>query len=407
MNTNIKKQGMMQKMKDFWAEGLQNQQKGKIRKTIILVMILLTIIAIMVLISIYFINIEFRNWCDENILRKEVLQEDTRYIELDGDENTQVYAFDKYICVFRKKTLEFYNKVGTKVDQIELDINKAVFTSAGRYMAICEENGAKFYLICGKDKIFENEVEGNITQINVSRTGFVSVVISNSSYKSIIDVYNRSGKEIFKTNLVTSRVADISISQDSKYLAIAEVDLSGIIISSSIQIVSMELAQTNPVEAILYKYEAPTDKLIMNIEYQEQNKLICMYNDSIEVLQDKTSNQLIKLEEQKLSFMTIGLNNKIALLEEISTGEYSADTKVRLVNPETLKEKEYISKDVAKTIETSENKIAINFGTELHIISKNGILLKKYISETEMNDIVMAEGIIGIVYKDKIQIINL
>lgn len=394
-------------MKDFWAEGLQNQRKGRLRKAVVFVIILLILIAILVLIRIYFLNVKFRNWCDENVLRKEILQADTKYIELDGDENTQVYAYDKYICVFRKKTLEFYNKVGTKVDQIELDMNKAVFTSAGRYMAICEENGQKFYLICGKDKIFENEVEGDISHINVSRSGYVSVVISNASYKSIVDVYDRSGKEIFKTNLVTSRVVDVSISQDSKYLAIAEVDLSGIIISSKIQIVSMELAQTNPQEAMLYKYEALTDKLIMNIEYQEQNRLICLYNDSIEVLQDKTSTSLIKLEEQKLAFMTIELNNRIALLEEVSTGNYTADTKVRIVNPVTLKEKEYISKDVAKAINTSENKIAINFGTELHIISKNGILLKKYISEVEINDIVMAEGIVGIVYKDKIQIINL
>ena len=72
-----------------------------------------------------------------------------------------------------------------------------------------------------------------------------------------------------------------------------------------------------------------------------------------------------------------------------------------------MKEKEYISEDVAKAVNTSENKIAIIFGTELHIINNYGILLKKYISEVEMNDIVMVEGIIGIVYKDKIQIINL
>ena len=394
-------------MKDFWAEELQNQRKGKIGETVLLVILLLIIIAIMVLISIYFFNMEFRSWCDENVLRKELLQEDTEHIELEVDANTQVYAYDKYICVFRKKKLEFYNKVGTLAGEIELDINTAVFTSAGRYMAICEKDGQKFYLICGKDKIFESEVEGHITQIHVSRSGYVSVVISNASYKSIICVYDRKGEEIFRTNLVTARVVDVSISQDSKYLAIAEVDISGIIISSSIQIVSIELTQTNPKEAILYKYEAPTDKLIMNIEYQEQNKLICMYNDSIEILQDKTSKELIKLENQKLAFMTIELNNKIAMLEEVSTGEYKADTKVKIINPETLKEKQYIIKDVAKAIETSENKIAINFGTELHIISKNGILLKKYISEQEINDIVMAEGIIGIVYKDKIQIINL
>ena len=394
-------------MKDFWAEGLQNQRKGKVRKVITLVFILLIIIAIMVLVGIYFFNMKFRSWCDDNIFRKELLQEDTRYIEIDGDENTQVYAYDKYICVFRKKKLEFYNKVGTKVDEIELDINKAVFTAAGRYMAICEDEGKKFYLICGKDKVFENEVEGNITKMEVSRSGYVSVVFSNSSYKSIIDVYNRSGKEIFKTNLVTSRVADISISQDSKYLAIAEVDISGIIISSSIDIVSMELAQTNPQEAKIYRYEAPTDKLIMNIEYQEQNKLVCMYNDAIEILQDKQSTEILKLENAKLDFATIELNNRIALLEEVSTGEYTADTKVRIINPETLKEKQYISEDVAKAVNTSENKIAINFGTELHIVNKYGILLKKYISEVEINDIVMAEGLIGIVYKDKIQIINL
>lgn len=394
-------------MKDFWAEELQNQKKGRLQKLILLIGIILIIVAIMVLISIYFLHLEFRQWCDENVLRKEIHQEDTKFIELDGDENTQVYAFDKYICVFRKKALEFYNKVGTKVDQIELDINKAVFTSEGRYMAICEENGKKFYLICGREKLFENEIEGNITQINVSKSGYISIVISNSSYKSIVDVYDKQGKEVFRTNLVTSIVADVCISQDSKYLAIAEVDLSGIIIQSSIQIVSIDLAQTNPAQAIQYKYDAPTDKLIMNIEYQEKNSLICMYNDGIEILREKNSSELVKLDNRNVEFMTIDLSNRIALIEEISTGEYTADTSVRIINPPTLKEKNYIAKAVAKSIKTSENRIAINFGTNLHIISKNGILLKKYISNTEINDIVMAEGLIGVVYRDKIQIINL
>ena len=128
-------------MNDFWAKELQNRKKSKVLKIIILVIIVLIIVAIMVCICEYYFNLEFRQWCDENILRKEILQEDTKSIELDGDENTKVYAYEKYICVFRKKTLEFYNKVGTQVEKMELDINEAVFTTAGRYMAICEENG--------------------------------------------------------------------------------------------------------------------------------------------------------------------------------------------------------------------------------------------------------------------------
>ena len=266
-------------MKDFWAEELQNRKKNRVLKIIILVIIALLIIGIGICICEYYMNVNFRRWCDEKVLRKEILQENTKSIELEGDENTKVFSYEKYICIFRKKTLEFYNKIGTQTEKMELDINEAVETTAGRYMAICEENGQKLYLICGKEKLFEREIEGNITQIKVSRSGYVAIVISNTSYKSIVDVFDKNGKEIFKTNLVSSRVADICISQDSKFLAIAEVDLSGILIQSKIQVISMELAQTKPQEAMLYKYEAPTDELIMNVEYQEQNKLICMYND--------------------------------------------------------------------------------------------------------------------------------
>ena len=394
-------------MKDFWAEELQNQRRGKLKKLAVFIGILVILVILLILMIIYIYNLNFRRWCDENVLRKELLQEDTMTIELDGDENVQIYAYDKYICVFKNKSLEFYNRVGSQVSTIDLDINKAVFVSNGKYMAICEENGQKFYLISGREKIFENEVEGNITQINVNRNGYVSIVLSNASYKSIVDVYDRSGKSIFKTNLVSSIVADVSISQDSKYLAIAEIDISGIIIQSSIQIISIELAQTTPNESMLYKYEAPTDKLILNIEYQEKGKLLCMYNDSIETLQNNTSTKIIDLKENNIAFATIELDNKIAILKEISTGEYTSDTYASIINPETLKERQYITEDVAKSVLTVGNKIAINFGTELHIISTNGFLIKKYISETEINDIVMTDNLVGVVYRDKIQIINL
>lgn len=394
-------------MMDFWAKGLENHRKEKIKKLALLISLLIILITIIVLIIVYIFNVQFRNWCDKHILGKEILQEDTREIEIDGDENPQAYAFDKYICLFRRKTIEFYNKVGTKVGEIETNINNAKFASAGRYLAICEQDGKEFYLIDGKEKVYENEVDGTISQINVSRSGFVSVVLSNNSYKSIVSVYNKEGKEIFKTNLVTSRVVDVSISQDSQYLAIAEVDISGILTKSTIQIVSIELAQTKPAEAIVYKYEVPEGKLIINVEYQEKQKLICMYNDSIEVLQEQKSSELVGFENRKTTFMTIELNNRIAILEEKTTGEYTSDTYVNIINPENKREIQYIANGVVKSLHTSNKKIAINTGSELHIISTNGFLVKKYISSTEINDIVMTDSLVGVIYRDKIQIINL
>ena len=394
-------------MKDFWAEELQNQRKSKLKKLSIFISVIVFIIIVIVLIIIYMNNMNFRRWCDNYVLIKEINQDDTRTIEIDGDENTQIYAYDKYICIFRKKTLEIYNKIGSKISTIDLDINKAVFNSSGRYLAISEENGQKFYLISGKEKIFENEIEGNISQIHVSSSGYVAIVITNTSYKSIIDVYNREGKEIFKTNLVSSRVADVSISKDSQYLAIAEIDLSGILIKSNIQIVSMEMAQKDPENSIIYKYEAPTDKLIMNIEYQEKDTILCMYNDSIDILQNKQNKELISFNNKSIAYMSVELDNRILTLEEISSGEYTSDSYIFIMNPENQKNKEYIINDVAKEIYTYQNKIAINLGKELHIINTNGILLKKYISETEINDVVITDNLVGVIYRNSIQIINL
>ena len=394
------------KMKDFLANELQNRRKNRIIKLSILILLILIIVIMSILTCIYFYNVNFRKWCDENVINKEISQSKVKNVAISKDENVQVFAYDKYICILRKKTLEFYNRIGSKENSIEIDIINADFSTSGRYLAISEKNGQKFYLISGREKIYENEIEGNINQINVNRNGYVSVVISNTSYKSVVDVFDKTGKEIFKTNLRTARVVNVSISQDSKYLAIAEVDLSGIIIKSSIQIVSMELAQTNTENAFVYKYEAPIGKLIMNIKYQENNRLICMYNDCICIFEENQNKEISTYEEKKLAFITINLNNRIILVEENSSGEYTADTFVNILNPKNNKVKQYITSNVAKVILTSENKIAINLGTELHVINTSGILIKKYKSDAEINEVVMTDNLAAIVYSDNIVIIN-
>lgn len=393
-------------MKDFLANELQNRRRNRVIKFTILLIFILIIITTIILTCVYFYNVNFRKWCDEKIINKEVSQSKVKSITINKDENVQVFAYDKYICILRKKTLEFYNRIGSKEGAIEVDITNAEFSAAGRYLAVCEKNGQKICLISGKEKMYENDIEGNITQISVNRNGYLSVVISNTSYKSVVDVFDRNGKEIFKTNLRTARVVDVSISQDSKYLAIAEVDLSGIIIKSSVQIVSMDLAQTNPDEAFINKYEATTGKLIMKIKYQENNRLICMYNDSIDIFYENENKEFVKYDEKKLAFTTINLNNRIILIEETSSGEYTSDTYLNIVNPNNNKKKQYITSNVAKALTTSENKIAINFGTELHIINTNGILIKKYKSNSEINNVVMTDNLAAIVYSDNIAIIN-
>ena len=94
------------------------------------------------------------------------------------------------------------------------------------------------------------------------------------------------------------------------------------------------------------------------------------------------------------------------MVEENSTGKYVSETYVNIINPINNKKRQYITENTAKAITTYSNKIAINFGTELHIIGNNGILIKKYKSNTEINNVVMTDNLVAIIYNDKIAIVN-
>ncbi|MCI8352708.1 MAG: hypothetical protein HFJ58_03780 [Clostridia bacterium] len=52
--------------------------------------------------------------------------------------------------------------------------------------------------------------------------------------------------------------------------------------------------------------------------------------------------------------------------------------------------------------------IALNLGSRIDFINTNGWLIKRYISQREVQDIVLAEQIAGIIYsKDKVEITSL
>ena len=62
---------------------------------------------------------------------------------------------------------------------------------------------------------------------------------------------------------------------------------------------------------------------------------------------------------------------------------------------------------VATSLKTAGDVIAVNLGTEVDFINTSGWLIKKYNSSSEISNIILGEGIAGIVYSDKIEIINL
>lgn len=393
-------------MKDYWEE--PEIKKINKKKIIIATIIAIIIIALVTTVIIYINNKEARNWIDKNILQKEKTQNNLPSIEIEEENNSNIYAFNKYIGILNKNNFKIYDNTGKEEKNLTLEISKPIFNSNNRYLAVAEEKGQKLYLIADKEILWEREIEGNISQITVNKNGYVAVTIVDTSYKTVVELFDSQGTSLFKTFLASTRVVSTSISEDNKYLAIAQVDTSGTMIQSNIKVMSIEDAKNKNEDTIKKEYNGENNELITNIKYQEKNKLLCMYTDKItEIKSDETVETLQEFKDKKISFASIELSNSSVTIEEKSSGLFTADSVINIMNSDNKSTALYTAEAVTKEIYTSGNIIALNLGSEVEFVNTSGWLVKKYIADQEITSIVVSNSIAGIVYRDKIEIINL
>lgn len=393
-------------MKDVWKEEGVTKKINK-KKIIITIIVVIIVVALIVIVGLYTSNNVVRNWIDINIFRKEIEQDTAATIELEEGENSNVYAFYKYIGILSQAKFTIYGSTGNEETSLDIQISNPTFSSANRFLGIAEYGGQKFYLISDKKISWEAEVEGNISQIYVNKNGYVAVVITGTSYKTIIRMYDPNGTLMFTTYMASTRAVDVSVSNDNKYLAIAEVDTSGAVIQSYVRIISIEKAESDPTNSTENTYTSETGKLITNVKYQDRNRLVCMYTDSITKIEDGEETTLASSDDAQIIFQSVELENNACYVEEKSSGLFTADSVVNIVSTDSNETKQYTVSYVAKDVYTYGNIIALNLGTEIEFINTSGWLVKRYVANQEITNIVVSDSIAGIIYRDKIEIVNL
>lgn len=198
---------------------------------------------------------------------------------------------------------------------------------------------------------------------------------------------------------------ETEISNDNKYLSIAEINVAGSLIQSNIKIISIEKAGTDPTNSVIYTYNIESNKLITDIKYQDKNKLLILYDSGIRILYEENVNDVTTFEKNKVTFASVELNNYSIYTMEKTTGLLNTSTQVILKNTSSAeKENLYTASGVIKSLKTCGNNIALNLGSTIEFINTSGWLVKRYISQKEIKDIVIAENVAGIVYQDKVEI---
>ena len=394
-------------MRDYWEEPETKNKKINAKKIILSIVISIFVVAIIVIVALYITNNEFRNWIDVEIFRKEISQDGVTTIELDEGESSNIYAFNKYIGILSKNKLSLYDSSGKEETNLEVQITNPLFDSANRFLVIGESNGKKVYAIEDKEVAWESEVEGNISKVYVNKNGYVAVIMTGTSYKSEVQVFDPEGNSLFISFLSPTIAVDVAISNDNKYLAIAEVDTSGTIIQSNVRITSIEKARTDPRNSVESNYKSEQNKLIVNIAYQDKDRIVCMYTDTINIIENGQESVIFDNKDKKITAQSIDLKNYFATIQEESSGIFSANSVINIVDVDSKNTQNYTVETSVKEMYTRGDIIALNLGTEVEFINTGGWLVKRYIASQEVSNVTISDNIAGIIYRDKVEIINL
>ena len=116
---------------------------------------------------------------------------------------------------------------------------------------------------------------------------------------------------------------------NNKYLAIGEIDYSGTIIKSFINIISVDLAQTDSANSVIYTYESENGEIITGINYHGKNTAACMFNNYIQKVTTDSNERLYDFTNNDV-FVDINLKDGFAVLDKQSSGLFSYEYEIKV-----------------------------------------------------------------------------
>lgn len=367
--------------------------------------IVLIFIIIITIIALYIANSNFKKFVDVYILKKEIYESNSATLTVDSSSTSLIYSFNNHVLTLDNGSLNFYDSSANLSNTLKVSLSNPIADSNGKYLVLGDKNLQKLYLIHNNDIEWEKNLEANILKVNVNKNGYVSVIATDSTYESIVILYDSSGNEIFKKFLSSTYAISSDISKNNDYLAVAEIDYSGINIQSKVEIISVSDAINNTDKAVKNTYNADVGKLILSIRYQDNNNLICQLDDCIlSITPDKTNN--IYSKSNSTVFLSSDISKSYVRIDKESSGILNSDYRMK-ISDLNGNEHVYVIEGVVKSMKTSDKIIAINLGKQINFINTNGWLVKKYISSKEIKDVILSDKIAAIIYKDKIDIISL
>ena len=375
------------------------------KKQVIRTILIILGILLVIILGLYVGDEKSRYWIEKNILGTSIEEEDLPKIEYEQDKNIKVIAYQDYVATILENQLKIYNKNGKLETEISINVTNPIFATNKKYLLIGDLEKNNLYMIYRDTLQWEKKLDDEITSLTITENGAVGVILTNKTYKSIISVYNITGTEVFKIYLSTTHANKMTISNDMKFMSFIEFNFSGTTTESKVKTVDVSKVKNSATDAIIHTYLPENDEVIVNIKYYK-DKLIVSTDNAAYLYQNGNKNEIYRFND-RTKFADINLDGKICVVEESPKSIMNNDFEIKIIDPDTKKENINQLKSTIKNINCYGDIIIAETGNEAKIINKLGWLIKTFKTSRNIKQISMAQNVVAIIYKSKIEILSI
>lgn len=304
-------------------------------------------------------------------------------LEFDTGGDYAQYDFGNDILLVNKSGIKLVNNKGKDLWTNTYTLTNPMVDISGNYMLLADLDGNNTLNLFNSngDNIQTYPINSDIISAKLSGRRLVAAAIDEEGYKGSVVVFNKKAEEIFKWNSGEGYIMDIDISNDGKYVAIAQMMSDRSEAYSKIHII--KISNGHEIANVECK-----NSLIASINFNKQNNVVAVGDSEVYGYnKNGTPKFVIDLAGKSPQTYDISNGNNLIFLCRDSRGNsvlevYSQSGKLR---------GSYTSGDEIKNICTNDDNIVASTSRSLLYVSRRGRLKKT----VEISHDIMSIGIYG------------
>jgi hypothetical protein len=320
-------------------------------------------------------------------------------ISYEVNSHSLLIPYGKGFIIVDNNGIQSYNIKGEQEWKEDLIISNPLVKTSRRYLVIADLTSNNIYFFRGKARLWSKIVEGNILNISVNDSGYLGLIYKDTSYKSVVEVFDSKGICILQRYYSNNYAIDAQVSSDARNVAVGEVDVSGFSMNSGVRFINTDTQKDT--------FISEDNSIISDIAFWDKNVIVCLDKQVLCIDKDHNKTVINDFSNDRVTDVALNRNRYIIKVQKNSNIP-NASSLICIIDKKGKTIGSYSARSNLVNIDSKGDTIGLNFGNKVIFINEFGKEIGQFEPKKDAKEIKLTtDGIYAaIIYRDSIDIIN-